>query len=214
MSVARPLLILFAIAALPSAAAAQFVANPPPPSPHWGIAASIAPWQAGDQFKALYDARALDLSGADFRIGVTRGRTLGNEWALLYVRRRIAEGGTLNRRGAIFELRPDVRVTAFMAERYAAFGTIANRAQIGIVLGGGIGRAEGMVRQVAGGPDLAAADVLTLFAQEVKFQLMLRAELAAAFKLAPGTKLRISGGFAWPGTTVVTITGMYFFGDR
>lgn len=83
-------------------------------------------------------------------------------------------------------------VTGVMAEQYAAFGTIANRVQIGGVAAGGIARAEGTVRRASGAPDLDARDVLTLFAQRVDFQLLLRAELAVAFKLAPGAKFRES----------------------
>jgi hypothetical protein len=209
MIFARRLLVLsVALTAFPSVSAAQL------PNNHWGIAASVAPWQAGDQFKALYDARALDLSGRDLRIGLTRGHTLGGEWAFLYVKRTIAGGATLNRRGLIYEFQPGVEVKAFMAERYGAFGTFGRRVQIGGVLAGGVGQAQGTARRLSDGLDFEAAEVLTLFAQEVKFQLMLRAEIAVAFRLAPGAKLRVSGGVDWPGTTVVTVTGMYFFGEK
>lgn len=213
MRVARCLFcVLCALAGLPAVAAAQYHTRS---EIRWGITGTIAPWQAGDRFKALHNAKALDLSGEDLRIGVTRGSTLGHEWALLFVRRTIDEGGTMvDHRNERFEFRPGVRFTGFMAERYGAFATIANRAQIGGVLAAGIARAEGTVRRVSGAADLDAGDVLTLFDKEVNFQLLVRAELAAAFKVGPGTKIRVSGGFIWPGTTAATITAMYFFGER
>jgi len=218
MKSARRLLCVFlAMAGFPAGAAAQFAPQAPPPSSdrHWGIIGSIAPWQAGDRFKALYDARTLDLSGQDLRIGVTRGSTLGNEFALLFVRRRIDEDTTLGIFGGeTYVFRPGVRLTGFMAEAYGALVTIGNRAQIGGLVAGGVARAEGFARRTSGLPDAPAADVLTLFARTVPAQLLLRGELAVAFRLAPGAKLRFSGGFDWPGTTVVGVTMMYFFGDR
>jgi hypothetical protein len=202
------LLVLLILSALPASAAAQSRDK------YWGIAGTVAPWRAGDEFKGLYDAQGLDMSGNDLRVGVTRGSTLGSEWAILYLRRRIAEGGTIVGRHETYEFRQDVRLTGVMAEAYGAFVTIADRAQIGGVAAAGLARAEGMVRRVSGAPDVEARKALTLFASEVRAQLLLRAELAAAFKLAPGAKVRVSGGFAWPGTTVVTVTAMYFFGER
>jgi hypothetical protein len=211
-------LVLVALVSLPAAAAAQFAPQAAPPSSrerHWGLTGSIAPWQAGDQFKALYDARALDLAGRDLRIGVTRGSSLGNEWALLFVKRRIDEGATLGVFGGeTYVFRPGVELTGFMGEAYGALVTIKRRAQIGGVVAGGLARAKGFARRTSGLPDAPIADVLTLFARTVPFQLLARAELAVAFRLAPGAKLRFSGGFDWPGTTVVGVTMMYFFGDR
>jgi hypothetical protein len=218
MKSARRLLWFFlALAGLPAGAAAQFAPQAPPPSSdkHWGITGTIAPWQAGERFKALYDARTLDLRGQDLRIGVTRGSTLGNEWALLFVRRRISEDATLGVFGGeTYVFRPGVRLTGFMAEAFGALATIGNTAQIGAVVGGGVAQAEGFARRTSGLPDAPAADVLTLFARTVPFQLLVRAELAVAFRLAPGAKLRFSGGFDWPGTTFVGVTAMYFFGGR
>ena len=210
--------LLAALVSMPGTAAAQFAPQAAPISgsgKHWGITGSIAPWQAGDQFKALYDARALDLAGQDLRVGLTRGSTLGNEWAVLFVKRRIDEGATLGVFGGdTYVFRPGVELTGFMAEAYGALVTIKRRAQIGGVVAGGVARAEGFARRTSGLPDAPAADVLTLFARTVPFQLLARAEVAVAFRLAPGAKLRFSGGFDWPGTTVVGVTMMYFFGDR
>jgi len=55
--------------------------------------------------------------------------------------------------------------------------------------------------------------VLRVFARPRQFQPLARAELAAAVATAPGLKLRFSGGFDWPGSTRLSVTAMYFFGD-
>ncbi len=199
------------VVATAAPAAAQYVAESKP----WGIIASIAPWKADDRFKVLYDARALDMAGTDLRLGITRGGALGNEWAVMFIRRTIDEGGSVvNLRGETFRFQPGVKLTGFMAEQFGAFGTIAERVQIGGVIGGGLARAEGTARALASAVDVNASDVLTLFAKPVSFQLLLRAELAVAVKVAPGAKVRFSGGFAWPGITSFSVTGLYFFKDN
>jgi hypothetical protein len=201
--------LVFALTASP--ASAQYASEPKP----WGIIATIAPWSADDTFKALYDADGLDMAGKDLRVGITRGGALGNEWALMFMRRTINEGSTLvNYKGETFRFQPGVKLTGFMAEQFGAFGTIAERVQIGGLIGGGLARAEGTAIALSTGTEVEAADVLTLFARPVSFQLLLRAELAVGIKLAPGTKIRFSGGFNWPGTTIFSVTGMYFFGDK
>jgi len=201
--------LAFVATAVP--AAAQYASEPKP----WGVIASMAPWSADDRFKVLYDAHSLDMSGIDLRVGVTRGGALGNEWALMFTQRTISEGSTIvNYKNETFRFRSGVKLTGFMAEQFGAFGTIAERVQIGGVIGGGLARAEGMGVALSTGTEIEAGEILTLFARPVSFQLLLRAELAVGIKVAPGTKLRVSGGFDWPGTTTFSITGMYFFGDN
>lgn len=41
-----------------------------------------------------------------------------------------------------------------------------------------------------------------------------RVEIAAAVLVAPRVKVRLSGGFNFPGSNVIAITGLYFFGDN
>ena len=184
-------------------------------SKHWGVTASLAPWSADKRFSGLYFAKDLDFSGKSERYGVTRGSARGNEWALVFIRRTINEGGTiLGNDGRAFEVGPNVKLTGFMAEQFGSFGTIARRVQIGVVVAAGVARAEGVMVRVPSGVEYEAREVLTLFAREVGFQLLLRGELAVAVAVAPGLKLRFSGGFDWPGTTVVGVTAMYFFGDK
>ena len=212
MTRARSLLILLAIAM--GIATPAFAQNPPQ-GRHWGVTASVAPWRAGTRSSGLYFAKDLDFTGGSRRIGITKGSARGNEWALVYIRRTINEGGTIvDNGGRKFEVGPNVKLTGFMAEQFGSFGTIARRVQIGVVVAGGLARAEGVLRAVPSGAEHEASQMLTLFAREVDFQLLLRGELAVAVIVAPGMKIRFSGGFDWPGTSVVGVTAMYFFGDR
>jgi hypothetical protein len=181
----------------------------------WGVQISISPWSAGEKFRGLMDARDLDISGRSVRIGVTRGRMRGSEWGVTFVRRTINEGSRLvDYVGRAYNFGDSVRLTGIMGEQFGSFGTIANRVQIGALIGGGLAKVEGLVFPTGGGTPRDAREVLTLFAHETSFQLLARAEIGAAVLVAPGVKVRVSGGFDWPGTTVLTITGLYFFGGR
>ena len=74
-----------------------------------------------------------------------------------------------------------------------------------LLIGGGLAKVDGLVFPSGGGEPRDAREVLTLFAHETSFQLLARAEIGASILVAPGVKVRVSGGFDWPGTTVVTI---------
>ena len=210
---ARRIVPLLSLAVL--AFAAPAFAQAAEPSPHWGISASIAPWDASDRFKVLYEAKALDMSGQEFRIGITRGAARGNDWTLSFVKKTISAGGTMvDEFGKGYHIGERVTVTGVMAEDHTRIATIARRAQLGVIVGAGVAKADGMVSPTAGGPDIPASELFTLFSKEVNFQLLVRAELAASIAVAPGTKLRFSAGFDWPGQTRLGVTAMYFFGDR
>ena len=193
---------------------AQDIPTDPDPQ-RWGVQVSVSPWRAGEKFRGLMDARDLDISGRSVRIGITRGRMRGSEWGVTFVRRTINEGGRLVDyldRG--YNFGDSVRLTGVMGEQFGSFGTIANRVQIGALIGGGLAKVEGLVFPAAGGAPRDAREVLTLFAHETSLQLLARAEIGAAVLVARGVKVRVSGGFDWPGTTVLTITGLYFFGGQ
>jgi hypothetical protein len=182
---------------------------------HWGLMASFAPWTANDRFKVLYDARKLDFSGKEVRVGVTKGGALRGEFAFLYVRKRIDEGSTLQDiRRRDFAIGPNTYVTGLMAEQFAPFGSIKRRVQIGMVIAAGAGFASGTAYGLTEGTTLEAKQVLRVFAKPRRFQPLARAELAVAVNAAPGMKIRFSGGFNWPGSSQFGVTAMYFFGDK
>ena len=211
----RASLLSILILGLAAPAASQTAASVAPARAwHWGISASVAPWRAGDRFKSLYQAQTLDFSGNEFRFGVTRGSTRRGEWAITYIRKTIAEGSTfVTAVGKRYQLGPRVVLKGVMAEQFAPIGTIAHRAQIGIVLAAGAGQVVGKATLSPDGEESNLRDVLTIFARPQPYHPLGRAELAVALAAAPGVKLRFSGGFDWPGSTRLSVTAMYFFGE-
>lgn len=212
MKLFRPALFALPLFLLSAPAFAQ---RPAPARLRWGVIASFAPWTADNRFRGLYDAKALDFAGDEVRVGITRGSTRRGEFAFLYVRKRINEGSTLtdiNHRQ--FVIGREVHVTGLMAEQFVPFGTIARRVQIGMIMAAGAGKASGTAVRLADNASVDAHRVLRVFAQPREFQPLARAELALAVAPAPGTKLRFSGGFDWPGSTRLSVSAMYFFGDR
>ena len=185
-----------------------------PQATHWGVIGSIAPWSADDRFGVFYDAHALDFSGQEVRFGVAHGGTRRGEFAFLYVKKRIDEGGTLvDLKRRTFAIGPDTYVTGLMAEQFLPFGTIARHVQIGLVVAAGAGRVHGEAVNVDSNLPVDAQQVLKVFAKPREFQPLARAELAVAVAATPGLKLRLSSGFDWPGTTRLSLSAMYFFGE-
>ena len=72
--------LLFVAAAAPAAAQTDT---------RWGIAASVVPrWEFLELLEDPME-RDVEMQGADVRIGIVRGRDLGGEWGISYIRRRV-----------------------------------------------------------------------------------------------------------------------------
>jgi hypothetical protein len=214
MKVRVCLLLLAGLACAAPGAAQTYGSAKGPSELHWGLMASFAPWTAGDRYKGFYDARQLDFTGDEVRFGVTRGGRERGEFAFLFVRKRIDEGSSLvNLHHEQFAIGPRVYVTGLMAEQFLPFTTIAHTVQIGMVIAAGAGKASGTATRVSDGVSTPSDQVLRVFALPREFQPLARAELAVALAARPGMKLRLSGGFDWPGSTRLSVTAMYFFGD-
>jgi hypothetical protein len=154
----------------PALAAAQ----PDDPS-RWGVAVGFVPefkisdggGVLGKLAEVMFEQgdQGLDVKGGDFRIGVVRGRRLGGEWGVSYVRRSFNEdsrqGGTetdcfpgfqnnsqiCQTRGEEYLYNDDVVLHGIEANKLIVFGTIKNVVQIGLDLGGGIGWMKGTAVQ-------------------------------------------------------------------
>jgi hypothetical protein len=214
MKIRTSLLVLVCLTAA-SPLFAQVPQTRQPDELRWGVIGSFAPWDANNRFKVFYDARALNFTGKEVRVGVTKGAATRGEFAFLYVRKRIDEGGTLtDLRRREFVIGPDTYVTGLMAEQFAPFTTIKRRVQVGAVIAAGAGFASGTAKGLAEGNTLEAKDVLRVFAKPRRFQPLARAELAVAVNTVPGMKVRFSGGFNWPGRSEFGVTAMYFFGAK
>lgn len=191
---------------LPSAARAQ--------DTYWGVAAELSPqWKSLKQIDVVFDADALDISGTTFRIGFVRGQTLGAEWGVSFVRKGVKEGGVINRGRNSFHFGDDVAMVGVEINKFAVFTTIRDRAQIGLIVGGGVARVDGTAI-ASTGEVIEAKRALAILGSDVTVQPQFRLELAGAAIVMAGFKIRISGGFDWPGTTRFTIGGVYFIGER
>ena len=100
------ILCLGALLALPTLVAAQPNAATDPS--RWGVAVGFIPSfeisggssAIGKLAEVMFDRgdEGLDVKGSDFRIGIVRGRRLGGEWGVSYIRRSFdkdsTQGGT------------------------------------------------------------------------------------------------------------------------
>lgn len=210
----------------------------------WGVSGSFVPsWTVpGDNavFKAMFNADSVDITGSEFRVGFVRGRMLGGDWGVSFVRRKLKDGSTLSaglytdpelpgvEQGDFTTLR-NVDITGVEVHKFSPFGTIANRVQIGLVFGGGIGSSKGQLdtRTVSVdytfvGNRMVSTPVetkTTLDAKELVFPgnglvPLGRLEIAVAGIVARGLKVRASGGLAFPGMQTFSITGVYLIGAR
>jgi hypothetical protein len=125
---------------------------------HWGVAVRVTPtWKVPSNFKVLFDAETVDIKSQDFSIGIARGRTLGGDWSVSYVRKNFKDGSFADntetrcndfgvsgcfKQGSIRTLR-GVTVTGIEALKFISFATIKERVQIGLNVGGGIGSLKG-----------------------------------------------------------------------
>jgi hypothetical protein len=233
---------LIAAAVLVGASSAAFAQDSA-----WGVSGSFTPtWRVPDNaIKNLFDARAVDLSGSEFRIGIVRGKEFGGDWGVSLVRKRFKEGSTVTRESEV-EIQngfypalygfttQDTSLLGVEAHKYANFGTIKDRVQVGMVFGGGIGQLRGSVNRAAvvydgsgaGEDDLgqeitrfddtgiAATELFAPLGFEIEWVPLFRTELAVTGIVAPGFKVRASGGFSMPGTQLFSLTGIYYFGAR
>ena len=190
----------------------------------------------------IWDDSGLEAQGKEFRIGVVRGSDLGGDWSVTFVRNWFATDQVFDEtfeedvffppdfttfvtvtEGSIFTIPGDVEVFAVKYEKFTPFVTIKDRVQIGLTYGVGIGSLRGTVveqRFEAFDPDTGEPipPTETIIERDVKefyifdFVPIGSVEAAVAFILAPGLKARVTGGFNYPNTQVVSFTVNYLFG--
>lgn len=212
----------------------------------WGITGTFVPnWAAMDDLKILYkDAQSLDYGGSEFRFGLLRGKELGGDWSVTYLQRTVREGSTIDgtetstgpsgesmRFGSIYTVEhTPVKIRGIEGQKFSPLATIRNRAQIGLVFGGGIGWYQGTMTahnydvDFTNGPPPTYQPILiqkeTVTQVQAKdtfamsFVPLARVEIAGSALLAPGLKLRVSGGFSFPNTQVFSLTVNYLFGEK
>jgi hypothetical protein len=210
----------------------------------WGVAGTLVPkWNVPEEnalSTVLFDAERVDVNGSEFRIGFVRGRMLSGDWGVSYVRRRIDDGSTIVSESFSDPELPGltlgetlttrgIQIDGLEVHKFTPFGTIKRRVQIGLLFGGGIGFTKGVIESRQVFPDFVQVgnsfvvvprEVLeTRDAEELIYPgnglvPLGRLEVAVAGLVAPGLKVRASGGLAFPGVQTFSITGLYLFGGR
>lgn len=205
-------LILLVLLATPLPTAAQSFNS------RWGLQASFVPsWSVPEPAKDLFDAEVLTVEGSEIRVGVVRGRTLGGDWGISYVQKGLKDGS--------FADSPDftrtttgVTVRGIALDKFAPFGTIKERVQIGMIFGIGAGQASGTVQQLNKHngltEEIEAKQFFSPMGQEIPVVPLARLELAVAAIVMPGFKIRASGGVNYPGVAKFTLGAVYLFGER
>jgi hypothetical protein len=142
----------------------------------WGVAGAIVPvWSVpsgssplGRLAETVFESGDLgiDIDGADFRIGIVRGRMPAGEWGVSYVRRTIDDGST---QGAFLEdcqdtspfgqpqivcfvggekfTYRDTRLNGLEVNKFIPVVTIRRRLQVGVDVAGGFGAISGTAEQ-------------------------------------------------------------------
>lgn len=230
----RVVLCLLVVCTAPATVSAQ-------DDSHWGVAVGWVPeWESHDIVKILFDdAERLELTGDEFRIGIGRGRTLGGDWSISYIRKKLDAGSRLVIEDPRLEdfgtgetflvsedvLVQDVNLQGIEWQRFVPFATIKRRVQIGMTFGVGIAQVEGtIVRRQSFAEfnettfDLVQASSET---QEPAQQMVIgeseylplgKIEISVGAIVAPGLKVRVSGGFNMPGVPAIGGTVVYLFG--
>jgi hypothetical protein len=197
---------------------------------HWGVEVKFVPnWEVPATFRSLFEAEPVVIDGSEFRIGIIRGKDLGGDWGVSYVKRKIDDGSRIG--GLESDCQPgfgcfnfgdeyvyhDAEMVGVFVHKFTPFATIKRRLQIGLVYGGGIASFKGTATHTEFGATNNGQGNLveTVDAKEtfVIEQMPLGdVEIAVAGIVAPGLKVRASGGISFPGKHTFAITINYLIG--
>ena len=124
----------------------------------WGLAGSLTPeWEFLHFLEDAMD-KSIDMTGDEIRIGVVRGKELGGDWGVAFVRRRVDDGSSLVQEkpkclagtaeppvcaGGTFYRTRGALLNGVQMHRFFPLATIARRVQIGAIVSGGVARLEG-----------------------------------------------------------------------
>jgi hypothetical protein len=188
----------------------------------WGITAGVSPqWSMpGTMLAGLFDATRLDVKGPEFRVGVIRGTTLGGEWGVSLIHKRLSKESTIELEGPnaiVTVVADDAELIGGEVHRFFPFAR-SGRVQFGVNVGGGVAQLRGFVTGVYDGPTTASftlpfPDAFVVTGRQIDWLPVGRAELAGAVLLGERLKVRVSGGFNMPGLQVVSLSFSYLLGQ-
>ncbi len=213
-----PALVLVTFALLtPPPAAAQI------DDPSWGITAGFcALWSIpGDWLAGLFDASTIDVKGPEFRVGIVRGTTLGGEWGVSLIHKRLSRESTVEIQGnedLLTVVADDAEMLGVEVHKFIPIARAGERVQVGVNLGGGIAQLRGFVSATfvdatSAEFTLPFPDVLAVTQRRIDWAPIGRAELAVATLIGERLKVRVSGGFNMPGFQVASLSFSYLLGQ-
>lgn len=202
---------------------------------HWGVSGTIVPlWKVPTALGQVMKADQIDFTGSELRVGVARGRDLSGDWGVSFVRKTVKDGSRVvsrskNGAGEDFYLTQGVALTGVEVHKFVPFATIKNRTQIGMNFAGGVAKFRGVVESheqkgtftfdpATQRSSVTFREVVTMHDMreevDIKVLPLARVEAAVAVLVAPGLKIRGTGGFNFPGYQVASVTFVYLFGAR
>jgi hypothetical protein len=209
----------------------------------WGVSSTFVPtWIVFPEAKVVFAEEPISMRGSEFRIGVVRGRDLSGDWGVSFVHRRVRDGSTV---GAPSEftfsstsgsalsgtqyLLNGVMMRGVEVHKYMPFVTIKQRAQVGIVIAGGVAEFRKTATRLVYDPliepdsrsgsftirsqppvqsDVPASEIFLVDKAPIG-----RVELAGAVIVTPGLKVSVSGGLNFPAYQSVSVRATYLFGQ-
>ena len=188
----------------------------------WGITGGVSPrWSMpGTLLADVFDASTLDVKGPEFRVGVIRGTTLGGEWGISLIHKRLSKESTIQVEGSnnvLNVIADDAELIGVEVHRFFPFAR-AGRVQIGANLGGGIAQLRGFVTGVQIGTTSSSFSVpfpeaFVVAGREIDWLPVGRAEIGAATLIGERLKIRVSGGFNMPGFQIISLSFSYLLGQ-
>ena len=188
----------------------------------WGITGGVSPrWSMpGTLLADVFDASTLDVKGPEFRVGVIRGTTLGGEWGISLIHKRLSKESTIQVEGSnnvLNVIADDAELIGVEVHRFFPFAR-AGRVQIGANLGGGIAQLRGFVTGVQLGTTSSSFSVpfpeaFVVAGREIDWLPVGRAEIGAATLIGERLKIRVSGGFNMPGFQIISLSFSYLLGQ-
>ena len=191
--------------------------------PSWGIAAGVSPqWSVpGEWLAGLFDATTIDVKGPEFRVGIIRGTTLGGEWGVSLIHKRLSKQSTVAVEGSddlVTLVADDAELLGVEVHRFIPFARAGDRVQVGLNVGGGVAQLRGFVTATYVGATatdftLPFQDFLGVTGRQIDWVPIGRAELAVATLVGERLKVKVSGGFNMPGFQAVSLSFSYLLGQ-
>ena len=203
-------------------------------SKHWGGSVFFGPqWKITESLRPIVVEGEGPIEGDEFTVGVVRGSRLGGEWGASFIRKKIKdttivdesgeqcfEGGGCNSSSETFVLKA-VRLEGVEFHWFVPFVTIAERVQIGVNAAVGVVNVKGTIDEtfVSTFTFNNQTQTNTQFEERAAKDVLWpiypigKVEAAVSVTAAPGLKVRVTGGFNFPGVGM-RIGAVYLIGAR